>query len=865
HYINYGFYEHRPTTGFDPVQYVAANKDLLLAGYANYPNEALHHYLSTGADEGRPTDFDERAYVLTYSDLGPYHFTDAQLLNHWMNVGAREGRVGDALFGHDQTGHALPGGTVATFDRPNDHDWYELDLTAGSNLAILVTGPNGEAIPATIRLHDRYGTWLRTETLVPGEDVATLDYLPTVTGHYYISVSSPSAGQYKLDASQGWASLSIGGRNYTDADFAGMQRIRFLTIGDNFETQLGPNAQAAGIRFVTATSTGGSVTDASAYTTALTVNVAAGGADVVRTGSGSDHVIAGVGAQTLSLGSGNDLVTGKLSALHSIDGGLGTDTLRLAGYGYYDAITLDLSRITGVERIEQIDSLELIFTGGPSAAGAYDIVGLDARVPGSSDPARLDLTLDAGLLSSAVSFNIFGGAQTWLSLEKNNVGVPNVINYQGNVYFGELAIHASDLGPNVTADGGGADTVNAIAIGNGDTLRLLGGAATDASFTRLSSFEILRGPNLNVQLGAQAAEMGLLQVRLDPYGTNSVAFEPAFNRTIEVLVGSPQDINVFAAHMDRSSHFVDASSAGAAMRFTVYSSYIQTTETLIGSGFATDVMDLKYVIYERANTNGGYTPVDLTNVTGVETINVSFVGPPSSFNPNPTSHGWVYIDTQAGDIQAAQQTINVVGVKGTPEDLLYAPIDASAATANLVINGAIRVKSGSGNDVVTAALDLRSQLETGSGNDTVTGANLSDVIFAGADNDILFGRGGADQLDTGTGNDRVRYTALSDSAGATIDTVYNFVSGSDVVDVLNLQGFAGKTINFAGNAANLAAAQALLTPGDSTLDAVFQQDNHSLWFDNGDGVLNASDLHIVLSGVASLAGADVLHGSLVIG
>ena len=182
-----------------------------------------------------------------------------------------------------------------------------------------------------------------------------------------------------------------------------------------------------------------------------------------------------------------------------------------------------------------------------------------------------------------------------------------------------------------------------------------------------------------------------------------------------------------------------------------------------------------------------------------------------------------------------------------------------------MISGTTRVKSGSGNDNVTALATSRSQIETGSGNDSVTGGNLTDIISTADGNDILFGGGGADQLDGGTGIDRLRYTALSDSAGAAIDTVYNLVFGTDVVDVLNLQGFAGKTINFAGNAANLAAAQALLTPGDNTLDAVFQQDDHSLWFDNGDGVLNASDLHILLSGVGSLAEADVLHGSVVIG
>ncbi|MEA3016609.1 MAG: hypothetical protein QOI38_1331 [Sphingomonadales bacterium] len=844
HYINYGYYEHRPTTGFDAKQYVAANKDLLLAGYANNLNEALHHYLRTGADEGRPTDFDERAYILTYRDLAG--LSEAQVLNHWMLVGVYEGRAGDTLYGHDQATHTVPAtGLTAAFDRPGDRDWYQLDLAAGAAPVIIVTGPAGEAIPVKITMFNGAGVPVASDTLVPGEDAASLDFKATTAGRDYFSLESAQTGPYRLDVSDGWATLDIGGRNYTDADFASVHHTRYLRIADNFTTVLGANAQAAGIRFVTATSAGGSTTDASAYTTGLTVNVAAGGADIVLTGSGSDHVIAGVGAQTISLGSGNDLVTGKVSTSHTTDGGPGTDIIRLSGPdAFLRTFDLDLAKITGVEKIELIDDARVRLSGGPTATGTYDVAG---RV-----------TLTATLLSSAVAFNVAGGNFT-----KENVGIPNVINFVGSSSGGDsIAVYASDLGPNITADGGGDSFGQQ--LGSGDTVRLLGGVATDASFTRLSGFEILTGSNLDVHLGAQAMEMGLKQVRLEGRTTDNVVFDPAFNVPVEIVLKDIFGFNNSAAHLDKGTHFVDASQAGAAMRFTVYSPDIQATETLIGSGFATDVMDLTYVVYAQPNQNGGYTPVNLTNVTGIETINVTFVESGFSFNPERYSHGWIYLDTQAGDIQAAQQTINVIGGKGNPEDLIYAPIDASAATANLVISGTTRVKSGSGDDIVTALATSRSQIETGSGNDSVIGGNLSDIISTADGNDILFGRGGADQLDGGTGNDRLRYTALSDSAGATLDTVYNFVSGSDVVDVLNLQGFNGKTINFAGNAANLAAAQALLTPGDGTLDAVFQQDDHSLWFDNGDGVLNASDLHILLNGVASLTAADVLHGSVVV-
>jgi Ca2+-binding RTX toxin-like protein len=394
-------------------------------------------------------------------------------------------------------------------------------------------------------------------------------------------------------------------------------------------------------------------------------------------------------------------------------------------------------------------------------------------------------------------------------------------------------------------------------------LSLRPGVATDTSFTQLSRFQKLYVEAVDVSIGATAREMGLTSVIIQFWrGTNRIFVEPGFGRTLEVTITSDHEIRPLFAADDWITNLVDASQSTASLVVNAYAHELDETETIRGSGFATDVLNLRYDLYKGISI-GGYTPVTLTNVTGIETVNVSFVN--ESPDAQVASHGWIYIDTKPEEIQAARQTITVVGAKGNPEDLLYAPIDASAATADLLISGANRVKSGSGNDTINATSTTRTIIEAGPGDDIVNGGNMADAINAGPGNDILFGGPGADQLDLGTGDDRLRYAALTNSAGTQSDTVFNFASGSDVIDLLNLQGFAGKTIAFAGNAATQAAAQALLTPGDNSLDAVFQQDTNSLWVDNGDGVLNAFDLHIVLSGVASLTGADLLHGSLVIG
>jgi serralysin len=833
HYINYGFYEGRPTSGFDPIQYVAANKDLLLLGYQNYPDEALRHYLQTGADEGRPTDFDERAYILTYSDLAANALTDEQALSHWMNVGVHEGRVGDALFGHDQASHTLPGDVVAArFDRPGDRDWFAVDLTQGELAVFKVSGASGIG---TITLHDQQGRPLTTDRLSGGG----LDYMPTSSGRYYVVVTSEQTSDYSLLHMRGGETLSIGGRNYSDADFAGLQNIRYLETRDHYETVLGPNAQNAGIRFVNAISNAGSITDASAYTVGITVDVRAGGADVVRTGSADDQVLTGNGAQTITLGNGNDFVDGPITSGHLIDAGSGYDVLRSIVPLNVPAVVIDLARITGFERFESNDLM--LTATGPYAGGTFDIIPTGsfsqiALQSGASNPLSVFnvyghtgwTALSVGLLAGSVNF--FGGTgDDWLGFDPDVVGRP------------------------ITAIGGAGL----------DRISVRSGLASDEDFAGLSGFELLVGDN--IRLGELAAQVGFQKLELDPNDDNHIVFESGFDANIETTLLNTSSPNPFTAGIDSGVQLIDAGQSDAPLNLRAVGTELQATDTVIGSRFTTDVMNVDYWIFSRPIFGNPPTPngVDLTGVSGVDTINITIRG--SSLRP--MSEGWIYLDTQAGEVEAPAQTINVIGVTlGAGEDLIYAPIDASAATADLVVNGASYLKSGSGDDVILAAQLVRTIIEGNGGNDSIIGGAQLDQITGGAGNDVITGGGGADQIDGGADADRFRYTDFLESRPVDPDRITGFVSGSDVVDVTDIQDpvYDGHVISFRGNAPTLAAAQALLTPRDGTFDAVYQQDAAALWFDNGDGVLDANDLQIILPGVAFLTGADVLDGTMIV-
>lgn len=153
----------------------------------------------------------------------------------------------------------------------------------------------------------------------------------------------------------------------------------------------------------------------------------------------------------------------------------------------------------------------------------------------------------------------------------------------------------------------------------------------------------------------------------------------------------------------------------------------------------------------------------------------------------------------------------------------------------------------------------------------VLGGGAADVLVLGSGADHIEAGAGGDLLTGGGGKDRFLYSALSDSSSDGVDSISDFHSGEDRIDVRGIgadqASLQGQTIHFFGNQDGGAGDDAAFaaTAGDGVLDAVFRSDSHTLWFDtNDDGTLDAADLHMVLEDVSSLRGADVLSGHLVV-
>jgi Ca2+-binding RTX toxin-like protein len=117
--------------------------------------------------------------------------------------------------------------------------------------------------------------------------------------------------------------------------------------------------------------------------------------------------------------------------------------------------------------------------------------------------------------------------------------------------------------------------------------------------------------------------------------------------------------------------------------------------------------------------------------------------------------------------------------------------------------------------------------------DTLIGGATGDVIQANGGDDIVIGGGGGDAIWGGAGADVFKYLAASDSNSAGTDTIFDFQSGVDKIDLSALRTGASDTLG-------------IVNSGGSTF----------LFIDlHGDGV---GDMTIQLNGTASITTSDYL-------
>jgi Ca2+-binding RTX toxin-like protein len=93
----------------------------------------------------------------------------------------------------------------------------------------------------------------------------------------------------------------------------------------------------------------------------------------------------------------------------------------------------------------------------------------------------------------------------------------------------------------------------------------------------------------------------------------------------------------------------------------------------------------------------------------------------------------------------------------------------------------------------------------GSAGDTIIGSTSANVLSGNGGNDTLAGGAGIDTLTGGSGNDTFDFDLVTHSNPAARDTITDFVSGEDIIDLATIDangGGAGNgTFSFIGTAA----------------------------------------------------------------
>jgi len=207
--------------------------------------QATAHYIQFGFYEGRATSgFDSVAYLLSNSDLAGR--TASQALDHWLAAGADEGRDGDGAFGLEQASHALNGSsTLGSLETSGDRDWFELRATAGQRITIdlAASGANvgaGSLANGSLGIFNAVGQRIAfDDDSGPGLD-ARVTFSATATGVYYVVVGSEvgSVGAYRVLTAMA-AELSWGKDKAPEEWGSGPAQVDLWTAGQDDPINLG--------------------------------------------------------------------------------------------------------------------------------------------------------------------------------------------------------------------------------------------------------------------------------------------------------------------------------------------------------------------------------------------------------------------------------------------------------------------------------------------------------------------------------------------------------------------------------------------------------------------------------------------------
>lgn len=411
-------------------------------------------------------------------------------------------------------------------------------------------------------------------------------------------------------------------------------------------------------------------------------------AETITSGSGNDIIsTGGTAGDSISSGAGNDTVTITAAATghaHTIDGGTGTDTLIFDGAAAF--VGSDLTRISNFENLKLTGTTTQTFDVGTGANNSFAALNLDALLDTKI------LTLSGSVDNLAVS--LIAGDLT------------------ASGYTGDLIVTAT-TGSNVIITGTGADSID-------------GGAGSD---------EITAGAGMDTIKGGADADTFKFTAGSSGGTPSSTVFD-----TVTDFVSNTDTIDFTDVTLSITATSAAAVTGTAQILPTGRAVFVEADDTLQERIVATEATlspsttatagksalfnygSDSYVFVSDANdgVTSNDTLIKLSGVTGtslgVQDGNITSVGSytVATFNGGTglTAANTVYIVDTAAHINAAAATLvtNIATIDGIiasdDNPIVLTPTQfATAGVPAVLVNGSVTVvAAGTENATVTTAL-----------------------------------------------------------------------------------------------------------------------------------------------------------------
>lgn len=626
------------------------------------------------------------------------------------------------------------------------------------------------------------------------------------------------------------------------------------------------------------------------------------------------------GLNTVNGSTKNDTILGTIAATGStfslgdiIDGGAGTDTLRLAT----DQVGLDTATAT----VSNVETLEVSSAGTittldgdndgfthisldnaganitvsgltPATAlslgtitGAHTVTVTYSSATGTADSATINVgtaggagvvsalgieTLNLNLTGKAIlsATNVFTNTKTFniAAATTSTVDLSGASAASGSVVTtGAGVVTLGTLNANITTVNAGASTGGVTATLNAAQKTVTGGSGKDSITVAVPT------TTLNVSTGAGDDTVNVAALAMTTSG--------AIDGTNEVIDGGDGTDTLSTDEADLTNAFVKANVAKAANFETLTASAAVTA--FAANGFAINTFN-----FTADNTAGGartYTLAsdDALNLWNNNSVNAMTLNPILDSGTDVVNLG-LYVGaadlTQFAITGSQVETINISSIDYSTT----AAVNTNTITTLTVQNNTKINITGNAHTTITTAtgteLTIDGSGSTGKqtitvigGNDTITGGSAVDTIDGaggidtingGGGNDVITGGVGADILTGGDGAD-IFVGSAANSTPTAIESITDFnTGGSDVVR------FGASAIAGAQAAAAVAATSAQITSGgkasfaaaDDTLTekvAALAADvgivaNEVVFFEHG------SDTYVYSSGAAGDATNDFM-------